>query len=228
MQDQPDDPHVSQPTPATAVAAGRGGYLVQAGVLLGVIVITAVITLWVSRDAERVGIEILVPDPAPVTFQVAGEVVRPGVYSLDGEPRIDDAIDAAGGFTSDADVDRLNLALRVRDGAKVVIPSLSSAGGADAGDTVGETAGGIAGDIVESGSADADSAEVTGGLQGLIDLNTAAKDQLIALPGIGEVRADSIIEWRTNNLINSVSDLLAISGIGPATVDSIRDHVIQP
>ena len=65
-------------------------------------------------------------------------------------------------------------------------------------------------------------------LAGLIDLNTATKDQLIALPGIGEVRADSIIEWRTNNLISSANDLLAISGIGPATVDSIRNHVTQP
>jgi competence protein ComEA len=62
----------------------------------------------------------------------------------------------------------------------------------------------------------------------LIDLNTASKDQLISLPDIGDVRADSIIEWRTNNLISSVNDLLAISGIGTKTINSIRGLVTQP
>jgi competence protein ComEA len=48
------------------------------------------------------------------------------------------------------------------------------------------------------------------------------------LPGIGDVRADLILSWRSTNLINSVDDLLAISGIGPSTVEAIRDLVIQP
>ena len=101
-------------------------YLTQIVVVLGVIAITVVVTLWLSRDSERPGVEILIPSPAPVTFQVSGAVVRPGVYSLDGEPRIDDAIDAAGGFTDDANIDLINRALRVGDGAKVVVPSFST------------------------------------------------------------------------------------------------------
>ena len=60
------------------------GYLLQAVVLVGVIALTTVITLWVSRDSEKSGIEILIPDSPPVTFQVSGEVVRPGVNSLEG------------------------------------------------------------------------------------------------------------------------------------------------
>jgi competence protein ComEA len=139
-----------------------------------VIAITVVITLWLSRDSERSGVEILIPPPAPLTFQVSGAVVRPGVYSLDGEPRIDDAVNAAGGVTDDANFDLLNHALRVRDGSKVVVPSVDNA--------------------VETTNT------------GPIDLNTATKDQLVALPGIGEVSADSIIEWRANNLITSASD----------------------
>lgn len=129
MPDQPEDPQVPVSPVDSAATAGRGtrGYLLQAAALVGVVAITAIVTLWVSRDAERVGVEILIPDPAPVTFQVVGEVVRPGVYSLDGEPRINDAIDAAGGLTPDADDRQLNLALLVRDGAKVVIPSMVSA-----------------------------------------------------------------------------------------------------
>ena len=149
-----------------------------------------------------------------MTFQISGEVMRPGVYSLDGDPRIDDAIDAGGGLTSDADDGRINLALHVRDGAKVVIPAIGSTGETASPDPDGPSRGGI----VLGGNA----------TSGLIDLNTASKDQLVALPGIGDVRADSIIEWRTNNPISSVNDLLAISGIGLATVNSIRDHVTQP
>lgn len=205
-------------------SARRFGVLAQAVALAGVVVTTVIITLWVSRDSTQPGIEVLIPAPAPVTFQVAGEVLRPGVYSLDGEPRIGDAIAAAGGLTQDADGRLINLALRVRDGSKVVIPTLGSA--ANAGEQPGDSAserqaagGSVSPENVVSGSAVS---------AGLIDLNTATKDQLIALPGIGDVRAESIINWRTSNLISSTDDLLAISGIGPSTVDSIRDLVIQP
>ncbi len=230
MTERSPDPHDEQSSAVQHAPAAKFGFLPQAVALAGVVVITVIVTLWVSRDSAQPGIEVLIPPPAPVTFQVAGEVVRPGVYSLDGDPRVDDAINAAGGLTADADDRQINLALRVRDGAKVVVPALGSTTAAsNSGDSAGVGANG-ADDDSASGRApagetvSADSAT----LAGLIDLNTATKDQLIALPGIGGVRADSIIEWRTNNLISSANDLLAISGIGPATVNSIRNHVTQP
>lgn len=200
-------------------------YLAQALALIGVVAITAIVTLWVSRDEERTGVEILIPPPAPVTFQVSGEVVRPGVYSLDGEPRVNDAIDAAGGFTDDADSGLINLALHVRDGSKVVVPASNA--GVDQDRSTQPTTSDTEPESSTQGNT-SPNASSTENTTGPIDLNSASRDQLIDLPGIGEVRADSIIEWRANNLINSVSDLLAISGIGNATVDAIRDHVVQP
>lgn len=214
MTERSHDPQNEQSSAVRPTARSSTSIFAQGVALAGVIALTVIITLWVSRDSAQPGVEIHIPTPAPVTFQISGEVMRPGVYSLDGDPRIDDAIDAAGGLTSDADDGRINLALHVRDGAKVVIPVIGSTGGTASPDPGGDSSGGI----VLGGDA----------TSGLIDLNTASKEQLVALPGIGDVRADSIIEWRTNNLISSVNDLLAISGIGPATVNSIRDHVTQP
>ncbi|NQW21676.1 MAG: helix-hairpin-helix domain-containing protein [Chloroflexi bacterium] len=217
----------SNTTESPPVARGKLRYFAKGVALAGVIAITVTLTLWVSRDAERTGVEILIPALAPVTFQVSGEVIRPGVYSLDGEPRIDDAIDAAGGFTPDANADLMNLALHVRDGAKVIVPSLlgselgSQTNGADNVDSGGDSAG-------PSVTVDNTVNPALNAITGPIDLNTATKEQLIAMPGIGEIRANSIIEWWANNFINSVDDLQAISGIGQSTVDSIRDHVIQP
>ena len=207
------------PTSPRNEVSREQNYLFQGAVLLGVIALTAIVTLWVSRDSTRSGVEIVIPPAQPVTFQVSGEVGRPGVYSLEGEPRVDDAIEAAGGFTDEANIDILNLALPVRDGSKLVVPSVSQVDSSGVKNSSNQST--PSADLSGTG-------EITTDPNGLIDLNTASKDQLIALPGIGEVRADSIIEWRTNNLISSVSDLLAISGIGPSTVDSIRDHVVQP
>jgi len=234
VTDRSDDSETGA-RPAPSRSLNRNALTIAQGIALaGVIAITVIITLWVSRDSAQPGIEIFIPPPAPVTFQVSGEVMRPGVYSLDGDPRIDDVINVAGGLTPDADDRRINLALRVRDGAKVVIPARSPVDGPTAGlagkdqdasdDSIGSD---LTGPVTDGDSSDAIVSD-NEAMTGLIDLNTATKDQLVTLPGIGDVRAESIIEWRTNNLISSVDDLLAISGIGPSTVDSIRSQVIQP
>ena len=128
MTERSHDPQNEQSS-AVRPTAGSGISIFAQGVALaGVIALTVIITLWISRDSAQPGVEIHIPTPAPVTFQISGEVMRPGVYSLDGDPRIDDVITAAGGLTSNADDSRINLALRVRDGAKVVIPAFSPTG----------------------------------------------------------------------------------------------------
>ena len=170
----------------------------------------------IVRDSRSSGgIEITLPPPTPVLAEpesiaqmqvyVSGEVVRPGVYRLDSEHRVADALNAAGGPTADADLDRINLALRLNDEEQVHVPAIGSSNSAMVG---------IAG---QSRSA----------TPGKVDLNTATVNELEALPGIGSVRAAAIVEHRnTHGPFQRVDDLVEVSGIGDGILSSIR-HLIE-
>jgi competence protein ComEA len=141
---------------------------------------------------------------ARVVAHAAGAVVHPGVYELRAGARVTDLIDAAGGPTSDADVDRLNLAALVTDGERVYVPRSGEAMPA-----------------VDSGGSGA-----TGATAGPLDLNTATLEQLDELPGIGPATAKAILDEREKRGgFRAVDDLLDVRGIGPAKLDAIRDLV---
>lgn len=128
-----------------------------------------------------------------VVVHVDGAVGAPGVYALGGEPRVNDAIVAAGGLAEGADTSGLNLAARLADGEKVHVPLVGEAPQASA-----EPA---------SGSG--------GGSDGPVNLNTATVEELDELPGVGEATALAIVEDReTNGPFSSPEDLMRVSGIG--------------
>ena len=133
---------------------------------------------------------------------VVGAVHRPGLYRLKGGARIADAVRRAGGATRKADLEAINLAAPVEDGLQVVVPRRlpPAAGGAPA----------------ASGESPA--------VQGPVHLNTATLEQLDALPGIGPVTAQKILDWREKHgAFTSIEDLDAIPGIGPARLEQLRD-----
>lgn len=166
---------------------------------------------WLFQERDPgAGIEVVVPTPAPVVVQVSGAVANPGVYELANGARVQDLIDTAGGAYSDADLESMNLARELRDGERLNVPRSNGA--------------------VASGSTGGDAPGSTGGSDnGLVDLNTASRSELESLPNIGEARAELVIAFRNQSgPIQSVDELLEISGIGPVTVDSIRDLVVQP
>lgn len=139
-----------------------------------------------------------------LVVDVAGDVRRPGLYKLPSGSRIDDAIAAAGGATRKAQLDAVNLAAPVADGEQVVVPG-SGAGGAVA---VSSPAAG------SSPSAP-------------LDLNTATLEQLDALPGIGPVTAQKILDYRTQHgAFHSVSELEGVPGIGPSHIAQLKGLVI--
>jgi competence protein ComEA len=145
--------------------------------------------------------------PAPLLVDVAGEVRKPGVYEFTEGDRIIDAIDAAGGATSKADLQSLNLAAPVQDGVQVLVPAKAP---------VSETAPGAT-----TGSPGA-----TGSTGALVNINTADATALEALPGIGEVLSQAIVDYRTQNgPFATVDDLENVSGIGPSIMEDVRDIV---
>jgi competence protein ComEA len=140
--------------------------------------------------------------PTAVLAHAAGAVVHPGVYTLSAGARVTDLIDAAGGPTADADVDRLNLAAVVTDGERVYVPRV--------GEQVAAAVSGATPDATV----------------GPLDLNSASLEQLDALPGIGPATAQAIIDERERRGgFKTVDDLLDVRGIGPAKLDAIRDLV---
>ena len=163
----------------------------------------------VGNRSQGPGIEIALPTatPAPeLKIHISGSVATPGVYAMKEGDRLEDGIRAAGGVTEDAQVSGINLALRVRDEAHYHIP-----------DHVPE-----AGDPSQQGPVVASA----GAGDSRIDLNTATAKLLETLPGIGPVRAQSIVDHRERNgPFQSVEQVMEVSGIGPATYEGIRDLV---
>ena len=166
--------------------------------------VAGAITFIIGRSPSS-GIEVSLQPAAlrsPVALQVyiTGAVKDPDVYTLEDGDRLGQLVEAAGGATDDADLEAINLAALLRDEDHWHIPRI-----------------GEAPTVTTSGAANP---------LGKIDVNSATSVQLEGLPGIGEVKARSIIQYReTNGSFASVDDLLAVGGIGPATLDAIRDLV---
>ncbi|MFC7458115.1 helix-hairpin-helix domain-containing protein [Brachybacterium sp. GCM10030267] len=152
-----------------------------------------------------------------LVVHVAGAVESPGVVTLPEGSRVDDALQAAGGATSEADLSAVNLARPVADGEQIHVPRP----GEDPPSVPAPSAAG-------SGSADTEGSGGSGSGSGStapVDLNTADAADLEQLPGVGPAISQRIIEHRDKNgPFESVDELLEVSGIGPATLEKIREH----
>ncbi len=190
--------------------------------LIGVVAVAAITLagagLWYMRSlpgpVEVIAEPAVPPVPAPgsaspsvaatpILVDVAGWVRHPGVYEFASGDRVIDALDAAGGARPGAELQALNLAAPLADGTQVVVPRQGES------PVVGVAPGSSAG---------------SGG--GLVNVNTATAAELEALPGIGEVTAQAIVDYRTENgPFASVDELLDVSGIGDVTLENIRELV---
>lgn len=148
--------------------------------------------------------------PAPIQVYVSGAVARPGVYALPWDSRVEQAIAAAGGSTADADLLRVNLAQRVHDEQQIYVPHKSEAVTPVLPTPVPPTP--------STGTSSTPGQKV--------NINTGNAAELEALPGIGPVLAQRIIDYRqTNGPFRRPDDIKNVKGIGDATFERLRDLI---
>ena len=145
----------------------------------------------------------------PVVVHVAGAVAAPGVVTLPAGSRVHDAIGAAGGGTSDSDLNRLNLALVIEDGQKIHVPRQGEAMPPVSVPAGASGAAGGAGGGPGSGGAK-------------VNLNTAGAAEFDTLPKVGPVLAQRIVDWRAaHGPFKSVEELDAVDGVGPKMLEAL-------
>jgi len=138
--------------------------------------------------------------PSELIIHVSGEVHNPGIYRMYQGDRVIDAVKKAGGFTSNAYQDGLNLAKKVYDEEQIVVPLIG---------------------VDQNSSSEFSNSQISG----KININTCTKEQLEELPGIGEVIANRIIEYRKATRFSNIEDILNVSGIGDAKLEGIKDLI---
>jgi competence protein ComEA len=189
------------------LALDRRRVVVLAVVLLLVLAVGGRLLLRPARSSVPPPVRVAAPaasTAAPELYvNVVGAVRRPGLYRLSDGSRVANAVARAGGVTRNAELELVNLAARVGDGEQIVVPRRGTASIAG---QAGRTGGGAA--------------------SGPVHLNSATLEQLDALPGVGPVTAQKILDYRqTHGAFRSVDELDAIAGIGPARLGTLRDLV---
>ena len=173
----------------------------------------------------------VVPVPAVQTrgvkVYVSGAVAKPGLYEIPAGSRATAAIAAAGGMTLEANPDKVNLAKLLKDGMQVNVPRLSAR------QLCEQTAPVNAGAAAEAAGANtlvsvktaAESGRGTAKAGGKVHLNTATAAELTALPGVGDITAQRILEYRAAHGFTSIEDVMKVKGIGKAKFSKMQPYL---
>jgi len=180
------------------------------GFLLGLVVVGAILLVVSPQRGQPMVLVTHTPNltPAPtftpklIRVHVTGLVNMPGVYTLPETARLEDAIQAAGGLLEEADPQSLNLAAALVDGQRLTIPPAQ--------------------DVPLT----TDDRELSIETSPLVNINTASFTELDSLPGIGEVKARAILDYRQKNgLFTALEDLMKVEGISQSLFEKLEGFI---
>lgn len=164
---------------------------------------------------------------------IKGSITNPNIYQVEEGSRIADVIKMAGGLTDQADTGVLNLSKKVNDEMVIIIYTKDEiAKFKDGGETIQEVIKYIETDCecpdpaINGACIDNKVTQSESGIASKISLNAATKDELMTLSGIGDAKAQDIIDYRTSNgEFKSIEDIKNITGIGDSIFDKIKDYI---
>lgn len=140
-----------------------------------------------------------------VTIFISGEVNNPGVVTINSDKRLADAVNKLGGFTQDADLNKINLAMKIEDEKHYIIPKI--------------------GENIEI-SNDDNNLDIKGEENNLVNINEADIKELDSLPGVGEATATKIINHREENgKFKAIEEIKNVNGIGDKKYENIKDMI---
>lgn len=142
---------------------------------------------------------------------ISGEIKNSGVYDINDGDRLDDLVKRAGGLTEKADINSINLAMRLEDQMKIYIPNIDENQNIN-NDNTNLAIGQVSNDLTD--------------LQNKkININLASKEELMTLPNIGEKRAQAILDYRQENRFEKIEDIKNVSGIGDKYFEAMKDLI---
>lgn len=153
-----------------------------------------------------------------VTVDIKGAVLNPGIYTLDNNKRVFDAITIAGGLLDNSDTENINMSLKLTDEMVIIVPFKE-----EKQNSVGDkehinNSNNIENDAKVSNSKNTNNEKVS--------INKASKEDLMTLKGIGETKALAIINYRKEHgNFKSISELQNVKGIGKSTFEKIKDNI---
>ena len=165
-----------------------------------------------------------------VKVDIKGEINNPGIYELDESMRVIDVIELAGGLTNNADTSVINLSKKLKDEMVIIIYSKYQVKNFEATKEkekvveekcIQENENALKNDacINDNNSKD------TNTIQDKININTASLEQLQTLPGVGESKAKSIIEYREKQKFKTIEDIKNVTGIGDSLFAKIKENI---
>lgn len=202
-------------------------YIQKYKYLISIIVLSFIIVIWIVQKKKLINnqydieedIEIIntkqpietTTEPSHCVVDIKGEVINPNLYEVLCSSRVNDVINLAGGLTPNANTSDINLARKIFDQMVIVIPTkeLEIASEAESEIPINDAL------INENNNIDC-----------LININTATLEELKKIPGIGEKKASTIIEYRNNNgLFKNIHDITSVKGIGEKLYAEIKIYI---